>query len=226
MQGTGRRGAPSLFVTLPRTGLCTEPYSGPHARLCSGLCTEPYSGPHARLCSGPHGSHLLPHTVIAAPPLAPLPCRPHHCCSLRAVRTYSPRHRPHLRPPPVTSLPHSRPRRPPCLPLPGGFSPTFRCAFRTRHATNVCTFAQHAENKYVTIKTEKRQPPDRKQVAFFRFPGRTARRYRSVICTMLFFAYIGGRLSLTPYLHEKTCTQNALCRSHRAHGIAPLLPEG
>lgn len=69
MQGTGRRGAPSLFVTLPRTGLCTEPYSGPHARLCSG----------------PHGSHLLPHTVIAAPPLAPLPCRPHHRRSPRAV---------------------------------------------------------------------------------------------------------------------------------------------
>lgn len=161
MQETGRRGAPSLFVTLPRTGLCTEP--------CSGLCTEPYSGPRARLCSGPHGGHLLPHTVIAAPPLAPLPCRPHHRGSPHAVRTYSPRHRPHLRPLPVTSLPHSRPRRPPCLPLPGGFSPNFRCAFRTRHATNVCTFAQHAENKYITIKTEKRQPLDRKQVAFFRF---------------------------------------------------------
>lgn len=143
MQGTGRRGAPSLFATLPRTGLCTEPYSGPRARLCSG----------------PHGSHLLPHTVIAAPPLAPLPCRPHHRRSPRAVRisvrTYSPRRRPHLRPPPVTSLPHSRPRRPPCLPLPGGFFPNFRCVFRTRHATNVCTVVQHAENKYVTIKTEK-----------------------------------------------------------------------
>lgn len=167
MQGTGRRGAPSLFVTLPRTGLCTEPYSGPRARLCSG--------PHARLCSGPHGSHLLPHTVIAAPPLAPLPCRPHHCCSLRAVRisvrTYSPRRRPHLRPPPVTSLPHSRPRRPPCLPLPGGFSPTFRCTFRTRHATNVCTFVQHTENKYVTIKAEKDNLLTESKLHFSGFPA-------------------------------------------------------
>lgn len=153
MQETGRQGAPSLFAPLPRTGLCTEPYSGPRARLCSG----------------PHGSHLLPHTVIAAPPLAPLPCRPHHRRSLRAVRTYSPRHRPHLRPPPVTSRPHSRPRLPPCLPLSSGFFPNFRYVFRTRHATNVCTVVQHAENKYVTIKTEKRQPLDRKQVAFFRF---------------------------------------------------------
>jgi len=97
--------------------------------------------------------------TIAAPPLAPLPCRPHHRRSPRAVRisvrTYSPRRRPHLRPPPVTSLPHSRPRRPPCLPLPGGFFPNFRCVFRTRHATNVCTFVQHTENKYVTFKAEK-----------------------------------------------------------------------
>lgn len=159
MQGTGRRGAPSLFATLPRTGLCTEPYSGPHARLCSG----------------PHGSHLLPHTVIAAPPLAPLPCRPHHRRSPRAVRisvrTYSPRRRPHLRPPPVTSLPHSRPRRPPCLPLPGGFSPTFRCAFRTRYATNVCTFAQHTENKYVTIKAEKDNLLAESKLHFSGFPA-------------------------------------------------------
>lgn len=166
MQGTGRRGAPSLFVTLPRTGLCTEPCSGPRARLCSG--------PHARLCSGPHGSHLLPHTVIAAPPLAPLPCRPHHRRSPRAVRisvrTYSPRHRPHLRPPPVTSRPHSRPRLPPCLPLPGGFSPNFRCAFRTRHATNVCTFVQHAENKYVTFKAEKDNLLTESKLHFSGFP--------------------------------------------------------
>lgn len=162
MQGTGRRGAPSLFATLPRTGLCTEPYSGPRARLCSG--------PHARLCSGPHASHLLPHTVIAAPPLAPLPCRPHHRGSPHAVRTYSPRHRPHLRPPPVTSLPHSRPRRPPCLPQPGGFSPTFRCAFRTRHATNVCTFAQHAENKHITIKAEKDNLLTESKLHFSGFP--------------------------------------------------------
>lgn len=113
MQGTGRRGAPSLFATLPRTGLCTEPYSGPRARLCSGLCAEPgsglcarlCSGPHARLCSGPHGSHLLPHTVIAAPPLAPLPCRPHHCCSLRAVRIFV------RRPSPACHIPdHAVPR--------------------------------------------------------------------------------------------------------------------
>ena len=129
MQGTGRRGAPSLFATLPRTGLCTEPYSGPRARLCSGLCAEPgsglcarlctglcaepysgprarlCSGPHARLCSGPHGSHLLPHTVIAAPPLAPLPCRPHHCCSLRAVRIFV------RRPSPACHIPdHAFPR--------------------------------------------------------------------------------------------------------------------
>lgn len=89
MQGTGRRGAPSLFATLPRTGLCTEPYSGPRARLCSG----------------PHGSHLLPHTVIAAPPLAPLPCRPHHCCSLRAVRIFV------RRPSPACHIPdHAVPR--------------------------------------------------------------------------------------------------------------------
>lgn len=159
MQGTGRRGAPSLFATLPRTGLCTEPYSGPRARLCSG----------------PHGSHLLPHTVIAAPPLAPLPCRPHHRRSPRAVRisvrTYSPRRRPHLRPPPVTSLPHSRPRRPPCLPQPGGFSPTFRCAFRTRHATNVCTFAQHAENKHITIKAEKDNLLTESKLHFSGFPA-------------------------------------------------------
>lgn len=158
MQGTGRRGAPSLFATLPRTGLCTEPYSGPRARLCSG----------------PHGSHLLPHTVIAAPPLAPLPCRPHHCCSLRAVRTYSPRHRPHLRPPPVTSRPHSRPRLPPCLPLPGGFFPNFRCVFRTRHATNVCTFVQHTENKYVTIKAGKDNLLTESKLHFSGFP--TGRR--------------------------------------------------
>lgn len=155
MQGTGRRGAPSLFATLPRTGLCTEPYSGPRARLCSG----------------PHGSHLLPHTVIAAPPLAPLPCRPHHRRSPRAVRTYSPRHRPHLRPPPVTSRPHSRPRLPPCLPLPGGFFPTFRCAFRTRHATNVCTFAQHAENKHITIKAEKDNLLTESKLHFSGFPA-------------------------------------------------------
>lgn len=156
MQGTGRRGAPSLFATLPRTGLCTEPYSGPRARLCSG----------------PHGSHLLPHTVIAAPPL---PCRPHHRRSPRAVRisvrTYSPRRRPHLRPPPVTSLPHSRPRLPPCLPLPGGFFPNFRCVFRTRHATNVCTFVQHTENKYVTIKAEKDNLLTESKLHFSGFPA-------------------------------------------------------
>ncbi len=145
MQGTGRRGAPSLFVTLPRTGLCAEPCSGLCARLCSGLCAEPgsglrarlcsglcarlcsglcaepgsglrarlcsglcarlCSGPRARLCSGPHGSHLLPHTVIAAPPLAPLPCRPHHCCSLRAVRIFV------RRPSPACHIPdHAVPR--------------------------------------------------------------------------------------------------------------------
>lgn len=163
MQGTGRRGAPSLFATLPRTGLCTEPYSGPRARLCSG--------PHARLCSGPHASHLLPHTVIAAPPLAPLPCRPHHRGSPHAVRTYSPRHRPHLRPPPVTSRPHSRPRLPPCLPLSSGFFPNFRCVFRTRHATNVCTFAQHAENKHITIKAEKDNLLTESKLHFSGFPA-------------------------------------------------------
>lgn len=174
MQGTGRRGAPSLFVTLPRTGLCTEPCSGLCARPSSGLCTEPCSGPRARPCSGPHGGHLLPPTVIAAPPLAPLPCRPHHRGSPHAarisVRTYSPRRRPHLRPPPVTSRPHSRPRLPPCLPLPGGFFPNFRCAFRTRHATNVCTFVQHAENKYITIKTEKDNLLTENKLHFSGFP--------------------------------------------------------
>lgn len=79
--------------------------------------------------------------------------------------------RPHLRPPPVTSLPHSRPRRPPCLPLPGGFSPTFRCAFRTRHATNVCTFAQHAENKHITIKAEKDNLLTESKLHFSGFPA-------------------------------------------------------
>lgn len=161
MQGTGRRGAPSLFVTLPRTGLCTEPYSGPRARLCSG----------------PHGGHLLPHhrhrrTAACAAPVS-------SASSPRAVRifvrTYSPRRRPHLRPhlrpPPVTSLPHSRPRRPPCLPQPGGFSPTFRCAFRTRHATNVCTFAQHAENKHITIKAEKDNLLTESKLHFSGFPA-------------------------------------------------------
>lgn len=147
MQETGRQGAPSLFAPLPRTGLCTEPCSGPHARLYSGLCAEPGSGLRARLCSGPHGSHLLPHhrhrrTAACAAPVS-------SASLLLTAR------RPHLRPPPVTSLPHSRPRRPPCLPLPGGFFPNFRCVFRTRHATNVCTFVQHAENKYVTFKAEK-----------------------------------------------------------------------
>ncbi len=201
MQGTGRRGAPSLFVTLPRTGLYTEPYSGPRARLCSG----------------PHGSHLLPHTVIAAPPLAPLPCRPHHCCSLRAVRIFV------RRPSPACHIPdHAVPRACRC---PAAFlRPS---GVRFAHVTQQM-YAHLLNMLKINIlqSRRKRQSPDRKQVAFFRFPGRTARRYRSVICTMLFFAYIGGRLSLTPYLHEKTCTQNALCRSHRAHGIAPLLPEG
>lgn len=107
MQETGRRGAPSLFVTLPRTGLCTEPCSGLCARPSSGLCTEPCSGPRARLCSGPHGGHLLPHhrhrrTAACAAPVS-------SASSPRAVRTYSPRRRPHfrphLRPPPVTSRP-------------------------------------------------------------------------------------------------------------------------
>lgn len=155
MQGTGRRGAPSLFVTLPRTGLCTEPCSGPRARLCSG--------PHARLCSGPHGSHLLPHTVIAAPPLAPLPCRPHHCCSLRAVRIFV------RRPSPACRIPDLA--VPPCLPQPGGFFPNFRCAFRTRHATNVCTFVQHTENKYVTIKAEKDNLLTESKLHFSGFPA-------------------------------------------------------
>lgn len=174
MQGTGRRGAPSLFVTLPRTGLCTEPYSGPRARLCSGLCTEPCSGlcaepcsgPRARLCSGPHAGRLLPHHShrrTAAPvssASSPLTAR-------------RPHFRPHLQstPPPVTSLPHSRPRRPPCLPLPGGFSPTFRCVFRTRHATNVCTFVQHTENKYVTIKAEKDNLLTESKLHFSGFPA-------------------------------------------------------
>lgn len=151
MQGTGRRGAPSLFVTLPRTGLC--------ARLCSG--------PRARLCSGPHGGRLLPHHRH----------RPHHrrtaaCAApVSSASLLLTARRPHLRPPPVTSLPHSRPRRPPCLPLPGGFSPTFRCAFRTRHATNVCTFAQHAENKYVTIKAEKDNLLTESKLHFSGFPA-------------------------------------------------------
>lgn len=181
MQETGRQGAPSLFATLPRTGLCTKPCSGPCTEPCSGLCarpssglcTEPCSGPRARLCSGPHGGHLLPHhrhrrTAACAAPVS-------SASSPRAVRisvrTYSPRRRPHLRPPPVTSLPHSRPRRPPCLPLPGGFFPNFRCVFRTRHATNVCTFAQHAENKHITIKAEKDNLLTESKLHFSGFPA-------------------------------------------------------
>lgn len=152
MQGTGRRGAPSLFVTLPRTGLCTEPYSGPRARLCSG----------------PHGGRLLPHHRH----------RPHHrrtaACAAPVSSASSP----------LTA------RRPPCLPLPGGFFPNFRCVFRTRHATNVCTFVQHTENKYVTFKAEKDNLLTESKLHFFRFPDRAARRFRSVICTMLFFAYL------------------------------------
>ena len=155
MQETGRQGAPSLFAPLPRTGLCTKP--------CSGLCTEPCSGPRARLCSGPHGSHLLPHTVIAAPPLAPLPCRPHHCCSLRAVRIFV------RRPSPACRIPDLA--VPPCLPLPGGFFPNFRCVFHTRHATNVCTFVQHTENKYVTIKAEKDNLLTESKLHFSGFPA-------------------------------------------------------
>lgn len=152
MQGTGRRGAPSLFVTLPRTGLCTEPYSGPHARLCSG----------------PHGSHLLPHHRHRPHR------RPHHRRTAAPVSSASSpltARRPHLRPPPVTSLPHSRPRRPPCLPLPSSFFPNFRCVFRTRHATNVCTFVQHAENKYVTFKAEKDNLLTESKLHFSGFPA-------------------------------------------------------
>lgn len=151
MQETGRQGAPSLFAPLPRTGLCTEPYSGPRARLCSG----------------PHGGRLLPHHRH----------RPHHrrtaACAAPVSSASSPltARRPHLRPPPVTSLPHSRPRLPPCLPLPGGFSPTFRCVFRTRHATNVCTFVQYTENKYVTIKAEKDNLLTESKLHFSGFPA-------------------------------------------------------
>ena len=155
MQGTGRRGAPSLFAPLPRSGLCAEPYSGPRARLCSG--------PRARLCSGPHGGHLLPHhrhrrTAACAAPVS-------SASLLLTAR------RPHLRPPPVTSRPHSRPRLPPCLPLSSGFFPNFRCAFRTRHATNVCTFAQHAENKHITIKAEKDNLLTESKLHFSGFPA-------------------------------------------------------
>lgn len=110
MQETGRRGAPSLFSPLPRTGLCTKPCSGPCARLCSGLCAEPgsglrarlcsglcarlCSGPRARLCSGPHGGRLLPHHRH----------RPHHrrtaACAAPVSSASSPltARRPHFRP--------------------------------------------------------------------------------------------------------------------------------
>lgn len=155
MQGTGRR-ALRLFLSL-----CHAPDCAP-----SPIPDRvPGSAPDrmAATCSRT--------TVIAAPPLAPLPCRPHHRGSPHAVRTYSPRHRPHLRPPPVTSLPHSRPRRPPCLPLPGGFFPNFRYVFRTRHATNVCTVVQHAENKYVTIKAEKDNLLTESKLHFFDPPA-------------------------------------------------------
>lgn len=155
MQGTGRR-ALRLFLSL-----CHAPDCAP-----SPIPDRvPGSAPDrmAATCSRT--------TVIAAPPLAPLPCRPHHRGSPHAVRTYSPRRRPHLRPPPVTSLPHSRPRLPPCLPLPGGFSPNFRCVFRTRHATNVCTFAQHAENKHITIKAEKDNLLTESKLHFSGFPA-------------------------------------------------------
>lgn len=186
MQETGRRGAPSLFCpfathrtvhqALLRTvhrALLRTVRRALLRTACQALLRTAWRPPAPAPPSSPHR-------------------RPHRSRVVRIIAARRPHFRPHLRPLPVTSRPHSRPRRPPCLPLPGGFSPTFRCAFRTRHATNVCTFVQHAENKYVTIKTEKRQPPDRKQVAFFWFPDRAARRFRSVICTMLFFAYIGG----------------------------------
>lgn len=154
MQGTGRR-ALRLFLSL-----CHAPDCAP-----SPIPDRvPGSAPDrmAATCSRT--------TVIAAPPLAPLPCRPHHRGSPHAVRTYSPRHRPHLRPPPVTSRPHSRPRLPPCLPLSSGFFPNFRYVFRTRHATNVCTVVQHAENKYVTIKTEKGNLLTESKLHFFDSP--------------------------------------------------------
>lgn len=133
MQGTGRRSAPSLFAPLPRTGLCTKPCSGPRARLCSG----------------PHGSHLLPPTVIAAPPLAPLPCRPHHRRSPRAVRTYSPRRRPHfrphLRPPPVTSRPS-----PACRIPVHAFPRACRCPAAFFRTSGVC-FAHVTQQMYAHL---------------------------------------------------------------------------
>lgn len=150
MQETGRRGAPSL---LP---LCHAPDCAPSPAPDCAPSPAPDRVPGSAPDRMPAACSRT--TVIAAPPL---PCRPHHrrtaaCAApVSSASLLLTARRPHLRPPPVTSLPHSRPRRPPCLPLPGGFSPTFRCAFRTRHATNVCTFAQHAENKHITIKAEK-----------------------------------------------------------------------
>lgn len=171
MQGTGRR-ALRLFLSLCHAPDCA-PSPVPDCVPGSAPDRVPGSAPD-RMAAACSRTTVIART-IAAPPLAPLPCRPHHRRSPRAVRisvrTYSPRRRPHLRPPPVTSLPHSRPRRPPCLPLPGGFFPNFRCVFRTRHATNVCTFIQHTENKYVTIKAEKDNLLTESKLHFSGFPA-------------------------------------------------------
>lgn len=150
MQETGRRGAPSLFCPFAT-----------HRTVHRALLRTVRRALLRTACQA-----LL---RTACRPPAPAPQSSPHRRS-RVVRIIAAR-RPHLRPPPVTSLPHSRPRRPPCLPLPGGFFPNFRCVFRTRHATNVCTFVQHTENKYVTIKAEKDNLLTESKLHFSGFPA-------------------------------------------------------
>lgn len=146
MQGTGRRSAPSLFC-----------HFASHRTVRRALFRTACQTLLRTAWRPPAPAHRHRRTAACAAPVS-------SASLLLTAR------RPHLRPPPVTSLPHSRPRRPPCLPLPGGFFPTFRCVFRTRHATNVCTFVQHAENKYVTIKAEKDNFLTESKLHFSGFP--------------------------------------------------------
>lgn len=170
MQGTGRRGAPSLFCpfathrtvhqALLRTvhrALLRTVHRALFRTACQALLRTACQALLRTAWQPPAPAHRHRRTAACAAPVS-------SASLLLTAR------RPHLRPPPVTSLPHSRPRRPPCLPLPGGFSPTFRYVFRTRHATNVCTVVQHAENKYVTIKTEKGNLLTESKLHFSGFP--------------------------------------------------------
>ena len=226
MQGTGRRSAPSLFCHFAshrtvRRALFRTVCQALLRTACQALLRTAWRPP------------------APAPPSSPAPSPHRRLRRSRVVRIIAAHRAPSAFPsaPTVHAAVRIFVRRPsPACRIPDLAVPrACRCPAAFFRTSGVC-FAHVTQQMYAHLlnmlkinilqSRRKRQPPDRKQVAFFRFPGRTARRYRSVICTMLFFAYIGGRLSLTPYLHEKTCTQNALCRSHRAHGIAPLLPEG